>query len=95
MTGRFQQIQMINISDEQSWKDKVFITMDLDWACDDVLNDTIDLVERYDVAVTWFVTHDTPVLERLRENPKFELGLHPNFTSCYKSMIVWVKQLVM
>lgn len=44
-----------------------------------MLADTIDLVEQADVAATWFITHDTSLLQRLRENPNFELGIHPNF----------------
>ncbi len=56
-----------------------FLTIDIDWAEDKVLNDTIDLVEKADVEATWFITHQTAVLDRLRENPKFELGIHPNF----------------
>jgi hypothetical protein len=72
------------ISDIQSdapltWENKIFITFDIDWAHDDVLSDTIDVMERADVVAIWFVTHDTPLLERLRANPKFELGIHPNF----------------
>ncbi|MBK7450428.1 MAG: hypothetical protein IPJ47_13810, partial [Anaerolineales bacterium] len=55
------------------------MTFDIDWAHDDVLNDTIDLVEEANIAATWFVTHETPLLSRLRANSKFELGLHPNF----------------
>lgn len=39
----------------------------------------IDLLEKADVAVTWFVTHDTSLLQRLRDNPNFGLGIHPNF----------------
>lgn len=57
----------------------VFLTIDIDWADDEVIGDTIDLVEKADVDVTWFVTHPTPVIDRLRKNPKFELGIHPNF----------------
>lgn len=72
-------ISKIQAHDESTWKDTIFLTFDIDWAHDDVLSDTIDLVEKADVAATWFVTHDTPVLKRLRENPKFELGIHPNF----------------
>lgn len=60
---------------------KLYLTFDIDWACDEVLLDTIELVEHFGVAATWFVTHDTPLLERLRGNTKFELGLHPNFNS--------------
>jgi hypothetical protein len=57
----------------------VCITFDMDWASDEVLADAIDLVEEADVAATWFVTNDTPLLQRLRKNQKFELGIHPNF----------------
>jgi len=57
----------------------VFLTFDIDWASDDVLNSTIDLLEEYNVEATFFVTHSTPVLARLRSNNLFELGIHPNF----------------
>ena len=65
--------------DEASWKDRLFLTIDIDWAHDEVLSDTIDLVDQAGVYATWFVTHDTPGLERLRANPRYELGIHPNF----------------
>lgn len=57
----------------------VILTFDIDWACDAVLADCIDQVERAGAPATWFVTHYTPLLNRLRENEKFELGIHPNF----------------
>ncbi|MBK9782011.1 MAG: hypothetical protein IPP55_18545 [Anaerolineales bacterium] len=75
----FKNISSIVVNEELSWKDKIFLTFDIDWAHDDVLNDTIDLVEEANIAATWFVTHETPLLSRLRANSKFELGLHPNF----------------
>jgi hypothetical protein len=75
----FATIKTITLLDETSWKDKVFITLDIDWCHDNILNDSIDLLEKYDVSATWFVTHDTPILYRLRENSNFELGIHPNF----------------
>lgn len=56
-----------------------FLTIDIDWAADEVINDTINIIEKAGVEATWFVTHQTEVLERLRGNPKFELGIHPNF----------------
>ena len=67
------------MSDPLSWSEKVFLTFDIDWACDAVLTDVIDFVEAAQVQVTWFVTHLTPLLSRLRANPNFELGIHPNF----------------
>lgn len=72
-------IASIDPRDETTWRDRIFLTFDIDWAHDDVLLDTIDMVEAANVSATWFVTHDTPVLSRLRSNPKFELGIHPNF----------------
>lgn len=71
-------IRRIDIK-EETWEDKIFLTFDIDWVPDKVLEYTIDIVEKADAYATWFVTHDTPMLHRLRENPKFELGIHPNF----------------
>lgn len=62
-----------------SWTGKRVLSIDIDWAHDAVLEDTIDLIERAAIKACFFVTHDTPLLARLRANPLFELGLHPNF----------------
>lgn len=69
----------IDVGNEASWLSAPFLTLDIDWAHDAILTDTIELIERYEVPATWFVTHDTPMLDRLRANPDFELGIHPNF----------------
>ena len=65
--------------DDFSWKEKIFMTFDIDWTSDDVLGHTIDLIEKYDICATFFVTHHTPLLARLKENPCIELGIHPNY----------------
>lgn len=72
-------ISSIRVSSEEGWAETPYLTLDIDWAHDDILADTIDLIEAYRVPTTWFVTHDTPLLSRLRSNPNFELGIHPNF----------------
>lgn len=59
----------------------VFFTFDIDWACDEVLSDTIDIIEAAGVSATFFVTHQTTLLERLRANSAIELGVHPNFNT--------------
>lgn len=64
---------------DKNANDAIVLTLDIDWACDDVLSDTIDLVESAGAPATWFITHDTPLLARLRANGGFELGIHPNF----------------
>jgi len=72
----------LNVSDcnlDAPTNDAIVLTFDIDWACDAVLADCIEIVETSGAPATWFVTHDTPLLDRLRANNKFELGIHPNF----------------
>jgi peptidoglycan/xylan/chitin deacetylase (PgdA/CDA1 family) len=57
----------------------IYLTLDVDWANDRVLEWTLDLLEEHQVPATIFVTHDTPLLKRLRAGAGFEIGLHPNF----------------
>lgn len=73
--GLMREIDLENSSSYQ----KIFLTFDIDWASDEVLEYCIDMVESAGVKVTWFVTHETALLQRLRDNPNFELGIHPNF----------------
>jgi hypothetical protein len=61
------------------WDSSVFLTFDIDWASDFVISDTLDLLNEYNVAATFFATHKTPILDVIRSNPRFELGIHPNF----------------
>ena len=58
---------------------KQLITFDQDWAPDWAVNLCIDLMESQRVPFTFFVTHRSPVLHRLRRAPGVELGIHPNF----------------
>lgn len=74
----FSTLSKISPDDKSTW-DKSFITIDIDWADDEIIEFTADILEKKDIEVTWFVTHQTSILDRLRENPKFELGIHPNF----------------
>lgn len=76
---KFATISSILCEDKLTWENKLFLTFDMDWAHDVVLSDTINLIEDSGVAATWFVTHQTPMLAKLRANPNFELGIHPNF----------------
>src|SRR5687767_66509 len=69
----FATVASVRVEDRASWDGRVFLTFDIDWAHDGVIHAAADMVEEADVAATWFVTHDTPALERLRANPRFEL----------------------
>lgn len=69
----------IDVDRPETWSTGSYLTIDVDWAHDEILSDTIDLIEAHDASATWFVTHNTALLARLRDNPNFELGIHPNF----------------
>ena len=56
------------------------VTLDIDWAPDVVIDRVAGLLLERGVAATWFVTHRSAAVERLRDRPDlFELGIHPNF----------------
>lgn len=58
---------------------KVYLTFDLDWAIDEVIDDVIDLMDTLDVCGVLHVTHNTPRLDIIRKTGRMELGIHPNF----------------
>jgi len=58
---------------------KIFLTFDIDWAIDEVIQDTCRILDDYNVSATFFITHLSPYLDVMRKNNNFELGIHPNF----------------
>lgn len=56
-----------------------FLTFDIDWAHDAIIEDTLGLLKSADAQSTWFVTHPCGPLATMREDPSIELGIHPNF----------------
>lgn len=57
----------------------VAITLDIDWAPDFAIDFTADILIDRGVPATWFVTHWSAAVERLRDHQElFELGIHPN-----------------
>lgn len=77
--GRFSLISRIDAQSEVTWKGRIFLSFDIDWAADDVVRDCLDLVRRAGVPATWFATHRSTVLDELLRDPTQEVGLHPNF----------------
>ncbi|MGE5329816.1 MAG: polysaccharide deacetylase family protein [Deltaproteobacteria bacterium] len=65
----------------EEYNNAVFLTFDIDWACDDVVNETLEILKDKNVPATIFVTHDSPILEKMKENKLIELGIHPNFNN--------------
>lgn len=56
----------------------VVLTFDLDWAPEEVVADTIEILERFPVGATFFATHASALMRGL-ERPRHELAIHPNF----------------
>ena len=65
----------------KTWEDKIFISFDLDWCHDDIILDTLDLISKSKKKSTWFITHNTSVLNKLENDPTIQLGIHPNFNN--------------
>ncbi len=55
------------------------LTIDIDWAHDAVIADTLAIVAQSGVAATWFATHASALLQDIRSVPRQEVGMHPNF----------------
>ena len=62
----------------ESASNKLCITLDVDWAPEEVLRPVITQMEKHRVKATFFATHASAVLMDVDEN-HFEVGLHPNF----------------
>lgn len=56
------------------------LTIDNDWAPDCAIDTVAQVLRENRIKTTWFVTHMSPAIEHLRDEPElFELGIHPNF----------------
>lgn len=56
------------------------MTVDVDWALDAAIDFVADALIERQVSATWFITHRSPAVDRLRAHASlFELGVHPNF----------------
>ena len=77
--NQFSKISSIDTCDEGSWKNKVFLTFDIDWAADEVIEDVLLLCDPFDVEITFYATHQSGIINQMSFNKKYEIGLHPNF----------------
>lgn len=70
----------IDLKNPKTFINKVFVSIDMDWAPDFAIEETLQILRKYpSSASTWFVTHATDMLPAMREFPNLELGIHPNF----------------
>lgn len=63
----------------------IFLTFDMDWSIDEVLDDFYTLVKDAGVKATLNVTHQSDMLAKFRQDTDFELGIHPNFVPGFSS----------
>ena len=75
----FSKLSDIEADNPSTYENKIFLTFDVDWAHDIVLEDTLKVIEEAEVPATFFLTHETPLKNRILSNDLFELGIHPNF----------------
>src|SRR4051794_20579892 len=54
------------------------LTFDIDWNADYIVQNAIDLCDDLKVPATFFITHKSKVVDRLKST-HHERGLHPNF----------------
>ena len=76
----FELLNSVAYDDRNSYEDKLFLTFDIDWAHDQIIEDVLQLLSRYIVPVTIFATHKTKILSSCSLlKDRIEIGLHPNF----------------
>jgi hypothetical protein len=56
----------------------LIVTVDLDWACEPAIEETLDSLKCQNITPTVFVTHRSPSVEALMN--EIEVGLHPYFS---------------
>ena len=85
---KFKLISSIEVDNLATWENKLFLTFDIDWAHDEVISDTLNLLYNNDVPATFFATHESPVLKSVIEDNKHEVGIHPNFNDLINNTCV-------
>lgn len=56
----------------------IAFTVDIDWAPEPVIEDTLNIFEKFKTPCTLFATHESAVLQNV-DRTQFEIGVHPNF----------------
>ena len=83
MGGKFERfglVSEIDASDTASFREKIFLTFDVDWAPDFVIRDIDRLLRSLELRATWFITHESDAINELRRYPNYEIGVHPDFS---------------
>lgn len=60
-------------------KNRIYLTFDMDWACDELMNFLYNLLEENGLSATVNITNDFAFMEKYKKNERIDLGIHPNF----------------
>lgn len=55
------------------------VTFDIDWAPDFMIRECMEICADGGIPASFYATHPTPILAEIEQDPRFELGIHPNF----------------
>lgn len=72
-------LSTIDPGEEETWRGRLFVTIDVDWAGDEILAHTVDLLRRYALKCTFFATHISPLMRSVAADSAYEIGIHPNY----------------
>jgi len=73
-------VSEINPRIEETWKSRFFLTIDVDWAPDFIIEYCKSFIEDLGIPSTWFLTHKSQELSALNHQG-IERGTHCNFLS--------------
>ncbi len=60
--------------------ERICVTLDTDWASDELIEYSIQLLKEYEIKATIFATHESSLLKSL-DRKQFEIGIHPNLAN--------------
>ena len=81
MISNYGHISQIDVDDAEHWKTRIFLSFDIDWAHDEVIDDVLQLLNAYQASATLFATHSCSALTNILRSKEYEIGLHPNFNN--------------
>lgn len=72
----------------------IYLTFDMDWACDELMDYLYNLLDKYDLYATVNVTNKFASMDKYINDERIELGIHPNFNPMLDGKICKEKETV-
>ena len=79
MTTKSDFINNIKPDVNSTWQNRFFLTLDTDWAHDEIIEDTFQLIQEYKIYSTVFITNKSDVFSSWSKSKYINYGIHPNF----------------